>query len=418
MASGRAPLTFWNIHAGEASQLQIYAHALERFRDEHPSVPVEMSPLQQDSYKTKLKLAMGAGAPPCVFTSWGGGPFFEYVRAGAVMDLTPRLGAGGFRDRFIPAAFSMATLDGKIYGVPMENSPVALVFYNRAQFARLGVTPPRTWDELVAVVHKLRAAGIAPFALANKSKWPGAMYYMVLATRLLGAAAFDAAATGQGAGLRDPAFVRAGALIQELVRTGAFVEGFQGLDYETGQTRMLLYSGKAAMELMGSWMIPNARDENPAFAAELDFFPFPAIAGGRGDPGELVGSLGDQVYSVSTTCPHPDEAFALIQQLTDEAAVAERLQDGYLPPLKGVRMKDPLMQRLAELVQAAPRVQLWYDQYLPPEVGEAMKDAVQGLFSLSLSPEEAAAQIEAAAAAVRARRAASLAAGAPPGGRR
>jgi raffinose/stachyose/melibiose transport system substrate-binding protein len=375
-----------------------------------------MSPLQQDSYKTKLKLAMGAGAPPCVFTSWGGGPFFEYVRAGAVLDLTPRLGVGGFRDRFIPAAFSMGTLDGKVWGVPLENSPVALVFYNRAQFARLGLTPPRTWDDLVAIVHKLRAAGIAPFALANKSKWPGAMYYMVLSTRLLGAAAFDAAAAGQGAGLRDPAFVRAGALIQELVRMGAFVDGFQGLDYETGQTRMLLYAGKAAMELMGSWMIPNARDENPAYAADLDFFPFPAIAGGRGDPGELVGSLGDQVYSVSTACPHPDEAFALIRQLTDDAAVTERIQEGYLPPLKGVRMKDPLMQRLAELVQAAPRVQLWYDQYLPPEVGEAMKDAVQGLFGLALSPEQAAAQIEAAAGAVRAKRAAALAAGARPGG--
>jgi raffinose/stachyose/melibiose transport system substrate-binding protein len=205
--------------------------------------------------------------------------------------------------------------------------------------------------------------------------------------------------------------VRAGALIQELVRMGAFVDGFQGLDYETGQTRMLLYAGKAAMELMGSWMIPNARDENPAYAAELDFFPFPAIAGGRGDPNELVGSLGDQVYSVSTACPHPREAFALIQQLTDEPAVAERIKEGYLPPLKGVRMKDPLTQRLAELVQAAPRVQLWYDQYLPPEVSETMKDAVQGLFGLSLTPEQAAAQLETAAAAYRAKRA--VAAGAP-----
>jgi len=53
---------------------------------------------------------------------------------------------------------------------------------------------------------------------------------------------------------------------------------------------MLLYSGKAAMELMGTWQIPIVKAENKKFYDNnLDFFPFPSIKGGKGDPTSLVG---------------------------------------------------------------------------------------------------------------------------------
>jgi raffinose/stachyose/melibiose transport system substrate-binding protein len=402
-----SPVTFWNIYAANAAHLRIYNHAIERYRQKHPDVPIDMAPMQNDSYKTKLKLAMGAGAPPCVFPTWGGGPLREYVRGGLVMDLTDRLGPAGLRDRIVPAAFSMATVDGRVWGVPIEDSPVALVFYDRAAFQRLKLSPPKTWDELKAVIRKLRGAGVAPFSLANETKWPGAMVYMLLATRLGGAAAFEAAAEGKGAGFRDPVFVRAGALLQDLVRMGAFAEGFQGLDEDTGQSRILLYSGKAAMQVMGTWVIPVVREENKAFAERLDFFPFPALGAAEGahaDAAEMVGSLGDQVYSVSSRCAHPEEAFAFVSALADDAAATERVSEGFLPPVKGVHMKDPLVQRVAELVAAAPRVQLWYDQYLPPEVAETFKDQVQALLGLSITPEDAAGKLESAAAAWRAKR--------------
>jgi len=407
---GGGPVTFWNIYSANQAHLRIYGHAIDRYKQQHPDVPIEMSSMQNDSYKTKLKLAMGAGAPPCVFPTWGGGPLREYVRGGMIMDLTPRLAAAGLRDRIAPAAFSMATVDGKVWGVPIEDSPVALVFYDRALFQRVGVTPPKTWDELGAVMRKLRAAGVAPFSLANKTKWPGAMIYMLIATRLGGAATFEAAAEGKGAGFRDPVFVRAGALLQDMVKQGAFVEGFQGLDEDTGQSRILIYSGKAAMQVMGTWVIPVVREENKAFADKLDFFPFPKIEnvggaqGPHADPAEMVGSLGDQVYSVSSRCAHPEEAFAFVTALADPDSIAERIKEGFLPPVKGAKMNDPLVQRVAELVAAAPRVQLWYDQYLPPEVAEVFKDMVQGLLGLSITPEDGARQLEAAAASWRAKR--------------
>jgi raffinose/stachyose/melibiose transport system substrate-binding protein len=158
------------------------------------------------------------------------------------------------------------------------------------------------------------------------------------------------------------------------------------------------------MELMGTWSIAEMRDENPAFARdELDFFAFPAVAGGAGDPRELIGAAGDQYYSVASTCPDPEQAFRLVQGLIDEPAVAARVAEGRIPPVRGLRLSDPLLAKVAAAVEAAPSVQLWYDQYLAPELAETVKDVTQALLGLAITPEDAAAQLEQAARASRAR---------------
>ncbi len=177
-------------------------------------------------------------------------------------------------------------------------------------------------------------------------------------------------------------------MIQDLVNRGGFVEGFNGLDIDTGQSRQLLYAGKAAMELMGSWNLSTMRAENPEWVeANLDFFPFPAVEGGEGDPSNVVGTIGDNFYSISSVCPYPEEAFKMIQYLIDDASVAERGPAGRIPPVVGFSTEDPKQQALIDLIGNASSVQLWYDQYLPPELGEVHKDTMQALFGLEPRPK-------------------------------
>jgi raffinose/stachyose/melibiose transport system substrate-binding protein len=300
----------------------------------------------------------------------------------------------------------MVTFDGKIYGVPVENVSVAVVFYNKALFAKHKLTPPATYDELLTIVHALKDKGIAPFALGNKTKWPGSMFFMYLVDRLDGPATFAKAAEREGATFEAPAFIDAGRRIQELVKAGAFQTGFNGLDYDSGGTRALLYSGKAAMQLMGSWEIGNIKSESEKADSEesrmfyqknLGFFPFPAVTGGAGDPKNVLGTVGNNFYSVAPTCKHPDEAFKLIQYMIDDISVEVRGKAGRIPPVKGFKTDDPVLQEVITIVERAPNVQFWYDQYLPPSVAEAHKDTSQALFALSMTPEEAAKQFEQAA---------------------
>lgn len=382
----------------EPSNLQA---AISRFQQQNPGYKVESSHILNDPYKAKLKIAFGAGQPPCVFDSWGGGGLREYVKSGQVVDLTPFLKKdNAFADRFLPTSWSAVTVDGKIYGIPEENTAAAVIFYNRDIFQKYHLSPPATWADLMNVVKVLTSNGVAPFALANDKKWPGSMYYMYLVDRIGGPGVFQRAASRSAGGtFADPAFVEAGKYIQQLVNAHAFAPGFNGLDYDMGASRRLLYSGRAAMELMGTWEASTIRKENPSFYQKLDFFPFPSVPDGKGNPHDVVGTLGDSFLSISTQCSDPNAAFKLIQAMTDDAATKARVADDRIPPIKGVAISDPLLKRVQALIAQAPSVQLWYDQELPPRLAERHKDLAQALFGLSITPEAAAEQMETAAKA-------------------
>lgn len=391
-------VTEWDVQTQPVPS-KILQDAATRFERAHPGFKAQRTPIPNDAYKTKLKIAFGANEPPCVFMNWGGGALREYVKAGQVADLTPLLAKdAAFKDRFLGNAFDAVSADGRVWGIPAEDTSVVVVYYNTELFTKLGLTPPRTWPELLTVVEKLKAQGVAPFALANKPKWPGSMYFMYLVDRLGGPDAFRKASTrAPGGSFADPVFVEAGRRLQELVKAGAFAPGFNGLDYDVGASRRLMYSGKAAMTLMGTWESSAFKNENPEFFKKVDFFAFPTIPGGKGDKG-VVGSVGNNFYSVSRACKTPEAAFDLIKSFVDDQAVAERLADKRITPVKSLKPDDPNLQRVMKLVSDAPTVQLWYDQELPPQLGELHKDTVQALFGLSMTPAEAAQKMEALAA--------------------
>jgi raffinose/stachyose/melibiose transport system substrate-binding protein len=391
--------SFWHIQ-NTGTGPEVIQKAVDRYMKDNPGVTVEVVPMQNDPYKTRIRTSMGAGDPPCVFPSWGGGPLYEYVKAGQVIDLTAMLNKDDYVKRFVPSSLSNITFDEKMWGVPVENTAIAVIYYNKDIFKKFNLTPPKTWDDLLKIVKTLKDNGVTPFSLANKTKWTSSMYYMYLVDRLAGPSVFAAAANRNGGTFEDPVFVKAGQMIQDLVKMGAFIEGFNGLDYDTGQSRMPVYADKAAMELMGTWQIATYKDENEEFYKnKLGFFPFPAVEGGKGDPTSVVGTVGDNYYHISSKCQFPEDAFKMITYLIDDESVKFRVETGRIPPVVGVSkmLEDPVLQEVIKLVEGAASVQLWYDQYLPPELGEVHKDAMQALFGLEITPEEAAKRHEDAA---------------------
>lgn len=396
----RKKLVFWHIQLS-GSISEVVKNSVERFKKENPDVDVEFVPYLNEPYKVKLVVAMGTRNPPDVFSTWGGGPLCEYVKAAQVLDITAMMERDDYKNRFLDNAIQNVAFDGKIWGVPVEGCAIAVIFYNKKMFEEHGLAVPATYGELVDIVKKLRSKGIIPFALANRTKWPGSIFYMYLVDRLGGPGVFDSAANRKGGSFEDEVFIKAGEMLQQLVKLDAFPEGFNGLDYDTIQSRSLMYADKAAMELMGSWYISYVIDEdNEFYKNDLDFFPFPAIEGGEGNPLNLVGTIGDNYYSISKSCKYPEEAFKLIQYLIDDKAISERIAIGRIPPVKNLKVeeiRDPMSRKVLKLIDEAPSVQLWYDQYLPPELGEKHKETCQALFDLSISPQEAAGKMEEAA---------------------
>lgn len=390
-------IVFWHSDTNEKIQ-GIIQDSADRFMKENPDVDVKIQAFQNDPYKTKLKVAMGSSNMPDIFQTWAGGPLYEYVQAGKVADITEMMNKENYKDRFLDAAMSMVDIDGKYWGVPEDNVSVAVVFYNKEIFKKYNIEVPKTYTELLKAAETLKSNEIIPFALANKTQWTGSLIYMYLADRMGGPDTFKKAANRAGGSFEDPAYIKTGEMLQDLVKKGYFNEGFNGLDYDTGQSRALLYSGKAAMEVMGTWYLATIKRENPEFFEKnMGYFLFPEVEGGKGDANNVIGSIGNMFYHVSESCKNKEEAFRFMQFLIDDIAVEKRAEIGLIPPVKGFKTDDPYLQGVLDIVGKAKSVQQWYDQYLPPELAEVHKETSQAIFGLTMTPEEAAKEMEKAA---------------------
>jgi raffinose/stachyose/melibiose transport system substrate-binding protein len=387
-------LEIWSIQI-DGDGPEIFRRAIARFNEVNPDIKVNLTLVANDSYKQRLAVAMSAGQTPDLFLSWSGGPMYEYAANKQIADLTPYMEASNYKDQFLDAAIAQATYQEKIWGFPLTNVAVCTVFYNKEIFQRLNLKVPATIQELEAVCETLKTNGITPFSLANRTQWTGSMYFMFLATRRGGTQPFISAVDGSGTFL-DPAFIHAGAKIQEWVSKGYFLPGFNGLDWDSGQARAPLYRGETAMLIMGSWFVGQAQSESPEFFSKMGIFNFPGDEGGAGDPRTVIGTVGDNFYHISTSSKNPDKAFELLTFFLDEEGVRDTIGDGRIPPLKNVQLDSPLLAELFAQVQAAPDMQLWYDQSLSPEVADVHKITSQEIFGGTMTPEEAARQLQAA----------------------
>jgi raffinose/stachyose/melibiose transport system substrate-binding protein len=398
-AAGQDQVTvnWWHISTSDPGLSAWQRHA-DAYMAANPNVKVEITVLENDAFKQRLTTVMQSGDPPDVFQSWGGGVLYEYAAAGLIKDITADLATDGWGDSFGQAGLGLYANDGKNWGVPWDMGMVGF-WYNKNHFATAGIeTLPTTWAELLADVQLLKDAGITPITVGEGEKWPGHFYWVYLAVRMGGKAAFDAAYSREGS-FADQPFVDAGAKLQELIDLEPFQTDFLGQTYPDADT--LMANGQVAMELMGQWSpgaLESRSEDIPALQAYLDFFPFPVVEGGAGDPSDVLG--GGNGFAIGANAPQ--EAVDFVRYLTSLEVQTDLATLGVnVPTVIGAEtaIANPLLQKVVGYLNAANYFQLYYDQFLPPAVGAAVNDAVQGLFAGTLSPEEVAQAIEDSAAA-------------------
>ncbi len=384
-------LTVWHIAIDETRH-QTVTNAMNRFMEKYPNVKVVDVPNENDPYKTKLATAMAAGEEPDIFVSWGGGWLESFIDEGKVLDIDDRVKE--VADEYYPAALSLFQIKGKNYSLPYSCGPVP-VYYNKQIYADLGLEVPTTIEEFEANCDKIKEAGIIPLALGNSSQWPAALTFTYLSMREGGTQPFlDAYNRENGGTFEHESFIKAGARLQDWVKKGYYPEGCNGINYDTGGSRMLFYNGMAAHIVQTNGMFSNCRSEAPEFYENnLGIFGFPVIEGTDGNAKQILG--GGNAYSISASCEHPDEAFELIHMLTDKEFGQESVDiAGVISGVKGVTMPNELTKAADEFIQNAEYIQNFYDQFLPTDLGALHKQTTYDLVGLECTPEEAAAKME------------------------
>src|SRR5262245_15710641 len=102
-------------YMGEAQKQDALAQMIADFKTANPDVQVSVPAVQTANYNPPLKTMIAAGAAPDIIF---GKPkeMSDLVKAGHIADLT----GGSFLKNLTPSALPAVTIDGKIYGVPVD----------------------------------------------------------------------------------------------------------------------------------------------------------------------------------------------------------------------------------------------------------------------------------------------------------
>ncbi|MGL6201196.1 MAG: extracellular solute-binding protein [Lachnospiraceae bacterium] len=394
-SGGDNEIIFWNIGTEEVDKA-IYDKAIEVYHETTESeYTITSVPVQNDTYKEKLVIAMSSGECPDMYISWTGGPMNEYIESGYAQPITELFNNSELPDRIMDGAIAQATYEGEIYAVPFMNVSLSGFYYNKEMFDEYGLEVPETVGELEALCDKLVENNITPFALANSPKWTGSMYFMNLAARYGGLEPFNEAVAGTGT-FESESFIYAGDKIIEWTEKGYFPEGVNSLSEDDGQARQLLYQESAAMVLGGSWYTALIQQDSEEFYEKMGWFAFPALEGSDADSSIMIGTVGDNFISFNCEGEKLEAAFECATKFSEEEVVDFMVESGKIPPIKGIedKIEDPINKQVIETANEATSIQLWYDQYLPPAVSQAHLDTSQELFGLTMTSEEAAKQLQ------------------------
>jgi raffinose/stachyose/melibiose transport system substrate-binding protein len=396
-ASADTTVTILHVNDNAAAQA-LWNKIAADYEAEHKGVKVEFKYLENEAYKAKLPTMLQSDdSRPSLIYSWGGGVMEAQAKAGLLKDVTADVAATeGKLSATADAAF---TVDGKAVGVPWDAGEVSF-FYNKALFAKAGVKPEdmATWDGFLAGVKKLKAAGITPIAVGAGEKWPMHFYYAYLVMRIGGETALADAKAGKDGGFKSPTFVEAGKRLRELAALEPFQPGY--LSTTHAQSTGMFGDGKAAMDLMGEWLLgmqgPSSASGKGQAADNIGMLPFPTVPGGKGKATDTLGGVNG--WLVTKTAPK--EAVDFLNFFSQEKyAKAAAAVGAYIPVYKGAEsaIKDPLVKDIADDLAKTTYHQNYFDQDLGPSVGRVVNDISVSVAAGEMKPEAAAAAIQDAA---------------------
>ena len=388
--------SMWGLTGGNQANTQ---KSIDAWNTAHPDQSIKLDFFANDAYKTKVRTAIGAGQGPTFIYGWGGGVLKSYVDSGQVEDLTDFIAKNPqVKDRYLPSIIKNGQVDGKIYALPNNNVQPVVLYFNKDLFDKIGAQPPKTWDELMALVPKFKEAGVAPFSLGGQSKWPDLMWLEYLVDRIGGPEVFNKIAANKPDAWSDPAVLESLTKIQDLVNAGGFINGFSSIAADSNADQALLYTGKAAMVLQGGWIYQGMKKDAPDFTkgGKLGFTTFPTVEGGKGDPANIVGNPSN-FWSVSSKATDSQKAAALEyikNGMFTDADTQTLIDSGAVPVVTGIESKleaspdKEFLNFAYGLAKDAPNFQLSWDQALSPAQGDAMLANLDQIFLNKITPEQ------------------------------
>jgi multiple sugar transport system substrate-binding protein len=332
-STGAAVLTVSGSAVGrEAALLQ---KQIARVEAAHPPLQVEIQPTpdaSDDRHQLYVQWLNAHADDPDVLQLdlvWTA----EFAAAGWILDLNrfaPPL------SEYFQAAVESVRWNGRTYALPWFVD-VGMLYWRTDLMAE----PPRTFADLTSLASASVSSGQVPYGLV----WQGARYEGLVTVFLEYLSAFGgrilddrgAVAVDSDAAVRALTTMRDQIAVQKIVPASA-------LTWQEEQVRFAFQNGQAAF--MRNWPYAYPLLQDDARSRVAGRFAVATMPAGEG--GNSAAALGGSQLAVNRYSDRPDEAYALIEYLTEPAQMLERAQAvGQFPPRQSLYGQAPLDRALA-----------------------------------------------------------------------
>jgi raffinose/stachyose/melibiose transport system substrate-binding protein len=375
---------------GEA-QIRVWDDVAKQYMAAHPETKVEINYQQDDLYETiGLTNLLNGKNPPDIYFEWTGARLAQRVKDGFAADITSAFKDGPLAGIWDDAVLGPYTLDEKVRMVPYAADVSNVLWYNKAILADAGITPPTTWDELLAACDTLNAKGIIPIASGNKDLWAAGNWLAHQTSRVVGEASYDAVLSGTGK-FDTPEWEQAFGYIDQLREHKCVNESANAIDDNAGA--QLFFQGKAAMHAIGSWLVSWAIDEAPDL--DFDYVNIPPMPDGKGTPGSVIGVATG--YIINAKSPKQQEALDFMALLNSPENVQAFIEAEVTPLAKSASSGSEVDARTTELntmLNEAPAIVLPPDTGYDIKMADAFYQGIAAVLGGQATPAEALAEID------------------------
>ena len=351
-ASEREPITLVFKHAKILGPADPVPDLLREFEKRHVGVRVKAESLSwnsDDQHQFFVINLEGRGAAFDVMmldVVW----VAEFARAGWLLDLRPWVPPAELTPHF-PSTVEPATWNGGVWALPWLMN-VGVLYYRTDLLARNALAPPRTWEELVAQIVRIRAAEADP--RLDGVVWQGRQYEGLTVNALEAMWANGARVLADdGRPLPDPERTAdALAFLRRLITSGASPSWVTAADEEL--SRRHFGDGRAIFLRNWPYAMDLFRQPGSLVQGKVAIAPLP----GRAGVADGVGSSGGAHLGVDRRTRHPELAAALVRFLAGAAAQKTMSERGALNPTRMALYHDP------DVVRAHPDFPVVYELML------------------------------------------------------
>ncbi len=262
----------------------------------------------------------------------------------------------GWLANFTPEVITDVSVDGHIYGMPVNLHRENALFYNMQVFEAHGLTAPTTLDEFWAVCDELKSEGVTPVVTSYQG-WILRIMFNSLAMGAMGPEAYHEYFTGNAA--PDDESLDAALAAFERVMNDYINDDAGDEDFGWTEAAQAMFDGDAAMFFHGDWA--------KGYVQQLGWTPGVDF-GAVGAPGASDLFLyGTDTFAMPAGGPNPDGALRFLETVASrEGQVAFNAIKGSSPVRLDIDESDldPVAAHtLGDLADASLRmpVPTWLD---------------------------------------------------------